>query len=97
FNRAMSLVQPADKAQPRRRPITRRTVLAGAVATGAGVAAIRLWGGAALEQTLHAVQPRQLSGRMDWVSPLKNDQAKVNHLLRRATFGATPQELEHAL
>ena len=33
----------------------------------------------------------------DWVSPLTSESARVMHLLRRATFGYTPAQLEAAL
>jgi uncharacterized protein (DUF1800 family) len=39
----------------------------------------------------------RLAGEVDWVSPLSRDSAKVTHLLRRATFGATEAELDRAL
>jgi uncharacterized protein (DUF1800 family) len=90
----MSLAQPADKTQPRTaRKVNRRTVLAGAFAAGAGVAAIRLWGESAQRSLQHAQQ----GDRMDWVSPLASEGARVAHLLRRTSFGATPQEIEQAL
>jgi uncharacterized protein (DUF1800 family) len=90
----MSLAQPADKTQPRTaRKINRRTVLAGALAAGAGVAAIRLWG----ESAQRSLQHVQQGDRTDWMSPLASETARVAHLLRRTSFGATPQELEQAL
>ena len=33
---------------------------------------------------------------LDWVAPLGNDAARVSHLLRRFTFGASAEELEKA-
>jgi uncharacterized protein (DUF1800 family) len=90
----MSLAQPADKTQHRTaRKVNRRTVLGGALAAGAGVAAIRLWGGSA-QRSLMQVQQ---GARTDWVSPLASEGARVAHLLRRTSFSATPQELEQAL
>jgi uncharacterized protein (DUF1800 family) len=39
----------------------------------------------------------RLAGEVDWVSPLSRESAKITHLLRRATFGATEAELDRAL
>jgi uncharacterized protein (DUF1800 family) len=39
----------------------------------------------------------KLAGDVDWISPLAKDSAKVTHLLRRATFGATDAEIDRAL
>src|SRR3981081_744215 len=39
----------------------------------------------------------KLAGNVDWISPLAKESAKVTHLLRRATFGATDAELDRAL
>src|SRR6202171_89195 len=79
-------------ASPARRGITRRQALAAAVATGVSVGAVRLLGGSMqnLASSHHA------SGT-DWVSPLTSESARVMHLLRRATFGYTPAQLEVAL
>jgi uncharacterized protein (DUF1800 family) len=62
------------------------------VATGVSVGAVRLLGGSM--QNLAA--PNHASGT-DWVSPLTSESARVMHLLRRATFGYTPAQLEAAL
>jgi uncharacterized protein (DUF1800 family) len=85
----------AEGAAPKRRPVNRRTVLGAALAGGAGVAAIRLWGGSL--EALHAGSVRFAGGRPDWVSPLSAEAARVSHLLRRTTFGATPEQLDQAL
>jgi uncharacterized protein (DUF1800 family) len=77
----------------RRSPVTRRQALGGAIAAGAGVAAIRLWGGLGVRTALQSAQP---GGRADWVSPLASEQARIAQLLRRTTFGASPSELEAA-
>jgi uncharacterized protein (DUF1800 family) len=62
---------------------------------GASVAAARLLG---LE---HLARPgaaaRHAPSGTDWISPLAAEPARVAHLLRRATFGATPQQLEQAI
>jgi uncharacterized protein (DUF1800 family) len=80
---------------PRRavRGVSRRAVLAAAIAGGAGVAAVRLLG---LNGTAPALGQR-VSGGTDWISPLGNENARVMQLLRRATFGAGPADLERAL
>ena len=67
--------------------ITRRAVLAAAIAGGAGVAAVRLLG---LNPATAPALGRQISGGTDWISPLGNENAQVMQLLRRATFGASP-------
>jgi uncharacterized protein (DUF1800 family) len=74
--------------------ITRRAVLGAAVAGGTGVAAFRLLGLAKPATTSSA---RGLGGTTDWISPLGTERAQVQQLLRRATFGAGPAELEKAL
>jgi uncharacterized protein (DUF1800 family) len=70
--------------------LTRRAVLGAALAGGVGIAAARLL---AAE---HSV-PVQPGTRTDWASPLGSESARVQHLLRRAAFGATAEELERAL
>ncbi len=79
-------------AAPARSGITRRQALAAAVATGVSVGAVRLLGGS----MQNLAQPHPASGT-DWVSPLASESARVMHLLRRATFGYTPLQLETAL
>ena len=87
---------PAAEAPTRGLVVNRRTVLGAAVAGGAGVAAIRLLGlDGALERLVGGA--RTAGGRGDWVSPLAAEKARVNQLLRRATFGATPDQLERAV
>ena len=86
----------ATQAVSPRRGLSRRGVLGAAVAGGAGVAALRLWGGS-LERLVPGARPAVTGGRADWVSPLASERAQTLQLLRRATFGATPDELEKAL
>ncbi|MDQ2943536.1 MAG: DUF1800 domain-containing protein, partial [Candidatus Dormibacteraeota bacterium] len=92
----MSLAPSADKASQTavqsRRGITRRQTLAAALAAGVGVGAVRLLGGSM--QSL--ARPKAGSGT-DWGSPLGSESARVMHLLRRASFGYTPSQLESAL
>ena len=75
--------------------LTRRQALAAAVATGVGVGAVRLLGGA-LTNLQHAPVQAAVSGT-DWTSPLGSESARVMQLLRRATFGYTAAQLEAAL
>lgn len=87
----------ADLA-PAKPVLTRRTVLAAASAAGLGVAASRLL--ALANEPAFTTVPISGAlankGGLDWVSPLSSDSAKVTHLLRRATFGATQAELDQA-
>lgn len=82
------------------RAVDRRTVLGAAIAGGAGVAAARLlpWHRMvevdAPQLTAEAVAKRST---LDWVSPLGDEATRVAHLLRRTTFGYTPDELEAAV
>ncbi|HKB32864.1 MAG TPA: DUF1800 family protein, partial [Candidatus Dormibacteraeota bacterium] len=82
----------ADAAPPVRKRITRRQALAAAVATGVGVGAVRLLGGA-IQNLSHS---RAASGT-DWVSPLGRESARVMQLLRRTSFGYTQAQLDAAL
>jgi uncharacterized protein (DUF1800 family) len=73
-----------------RRPVSRRTVLATA-AGGAGAAAVAaLWRGGSLAQVLNRVQDLTHS----YEGVFSNERTRVAHLLRRAGFGASPQELD---
>src|SRR5687767_5067891 len=51
----------------------------------------------ALQPPISGIAAPKLAGDVDWISPLVKDSAKVTHLLRRATFGATEAELDRAL
>jgi uncharacterized protein (DUF1800 family) len=51
----------------------------------------------ALQPPITGITAPQLAGNVDWISPLAKESAKVTHLLRRATFGATDAELDRAL
>src|SRR2546428_981257 len=94
---------PAARSAPagkKRTPgvLRRRDVLAAATAAGVGVAAARLvaW---ANEPPFTPVPVTGTQGNktgLDWVSPLNTESARVAHLLRRTTFGATQAELEKA-
>jgi len=76
--------------------VTRRQALAAAVATGVGVGAARLLGGA-LDNLNHGTTTASGASGTDWVSPLTSETARVMQLLRRAAFGYTPEQLEAAL
>jgi uncharacterized protein (DUF1800 family) len=51
----------------------------------------------ALQPPISGIAAPKLAGNVDWISPLAKESAKVTHLLRRATFGATDAELDRAL
>src|SRR5690348_1152252 len=76
-------------------PVSRRTVLGAAAAGGAGIAAIRILVYPRVEELLQGTS-NLAAGRPDWISPLASESAKVAHLLRRTTFGASLDELERA-
>src|SRR5438552_2753694 len=88
----------AEPASVKKPLVTRRTVLAAAAAAGAGVAAARLIA-LANEPTFDRVPVTGTQGNktgLDWVTPLGNEAARVSHLLRRTTFGASAEELDRA-
>ncbi len=95
----MSIAGPVDRpsgpAPGRRLPVSRRTVLGAAVAGGAGAAALRIVVYPRVERLLQAGLVAG-GGRGDWISPLTSERARVAHLLRRATFGATIEDLDQA-
>ena len=81
---------------PRR--VTRRQVIGGALVAGGGVTALRLLG---LDRGVQhavrsAVAARTEAKTSEWTSPLARETARITHLLRRATFGAGPEELDAA-
>ncbi len=86
---------PPEPTGRRRLPVSRRTVLGGAVAGGAGVAALRILVYPELDQLVHRTRGTA-GGRGDWISPLASTKARVAHLFRRATFGASAEEIEQA-
>ncbi len=83
-------VQLSPSPSPPRVRVDRRRVLAGAVIGGAGLAALH---GALAAGLLDRLGGRTAQG---WASPLGDERARVAHLLRRATFGASEEELERA-
>ena len=91
----MSLASTRANAAPvssRRRGITRRQALVAAMAAGASVGVVRLLGGSMEKLAL----PSSVSAS-GWISPLHSESARVMHLLRRTTFGYTPEQIEAAL
>jgi uncharacterized protein (DUF1800 family) len=97
----MSIVGPLDNpsreaAAGPRLPVSRRTVLGAAVAGGAGIAAVRILVYPRVEELLQGASAALAGGRTDWVSPLGSEKAKVAHLLRRTTFGASLDDFERA-
>jgi len=62
----------------------------------ATLAAVNVRPGVALQPPISGIAAPKLAGDVDWISPLSKESAKVTHLLRRATFGATDAELDRA-
>ena len=58
--------------------------------------AVNVRPGVALQPPISGIAAPKLAGDVDWISPLSKESAKVTHLLRRATFGATDAELDRA-
>ena len=101
----MSIAGPIDQrpessepaARPGRRgPLSRRAVLGAAAAGGVGIAALRVLAYPEIDQLVRRTRATAAGGRGDWVSPLASERARVAHLLRRTTFGATLDELDRA-
>src|SRR5713226_3224307 len=94
---AQRLPKPTTEiATPARKGITRRQALAAAVATGVGVGAVRLLGGA-LQNLNHTTTTAATSSGSDWASPLGSESARVMQLLRRTSLGYTAAQLQSAL
>ena len=73
---------------PEVRPaVTLPTVGGSRTVTGPGV----------LQPSISGITAPRLAGDLDWVSPLATESAKIQHLLRRTTFGYTEAELDRAL
>src|SRR2546422_6928041 len=89
---------PKTAKRPRRAPrgIRRRHVLLGAGAAAGALAVTRVLGLHHLGDfpTLGSPAETAKPTSLDWISPLERPEAQVGHLLRRATFGATPAEYE---
>ncbi|HKF17726.1 MAG TPA: DUF1800 domain-containing protein [Candidatus Dormibacteraeota bacterium] len=84
-----------ERFLPRR--VTRRHVIGGALAVGAGVSALRLLSlDRKIPSVRSAVVPKTEGKTVEWTSPLAQEPARIAHLLRRATFGAGPGDLDAA-
>jgi uncharacterized protein (DUF1800 family) len=85
---------------PRR--VTRRLVIGGALAAGGAITAARLLAQArsgtapATSVAAHKAAAPVAPQAADWTSPLAAETARITQLVRRATFGAGPDELESA-
>jgi uncharacterized protein (DUF1800 family) len=80
-----------ERAAPKTRGLRRRHVLVAAGAAAGGLAMTRVLG--MYDQSpLPSASPSNAPTGIDWISPLDKPEAQVAHLLRRATFGATPTE-----
>lgn len=84
--------KPAKKA----RGLRRRHVLVGAGAAVGGLAITKALGLYDLHPAPSQTQSPTTAG-VDWISPLDKPEAQVAHLLRRATFGATPAEYQQSI
>ena len=89
--------EPARSAESARSrlAVNRRTVLGAAAAGGVGIGALRVLVYPELRRLLDGTRSL-VGGRGDWASPLASEKARVAHLLRRTTFGATLEDLEQA-
>ena len=83
--------KPARKA----RGLRRRHVLVGAGAAVGGLAITKALGLYDLPTPGQTQSPT--AAGIDWISPLDKPEAQVAHLLRRATFGATPVEYQQSV
>src|SRR5579871_6787349 len=84
-------VKAAGATPVRRGAVTRRAVLGAGIIGGAAVAARALL----LQPSLAPAITVSPAG--DWTSPLGRESARVLQLLRRATFGATPEQIQAAM
>ena len=78
-----------------RRGLRRRQVLVGAGAAAGGLAITKALGLYDLRAPGQTQSPT--AAGIDWISPLDKPEAQVAHLLRRATFGATPAEYQQSV
>jgi uncharacterized protein (DUF1800 family) len=93
------MIEPAPKPAKKTRGLRRRQVLVGAGAAAGGLAITRALGLYNLSDlpSLPGQSPSPTGAGIDWISPLDKPEAQVAHLLRRATFGATPSEYQQSL
>src|SRR5207248_7480448 len=78
--------------------LRRRHVLVGVGAAAGGLAITKALGLYNLpSQSAPAQTQSPTAAGVDWISPLDKPEAQVAHLLRRATFGATPTEYQQSI
>ena len=89
---------PAAKPATKRRGLRRRHVLVAAGAAAGGLAITKALGLYNLpgQPSLPGQTQSPTVAGVDWISPLDKPEAQVAHLLRRATFGATPTEYQQS-
>jgi len=101
MNEQPTTAKPAKTLRKTPLGIRRRHVLVGAGAAAGGLAITRVLGLHHLGDLPTIALPGQTQSPaptgVDWVSPLDKPEAQVAHLLRRATFGATPSEYEQSV
>jgi uncharacterized protein (DUF1800 family) len=85
----------AEQTAKKARGLRRRHVLVGAGAVAGGLAITKALGLYDLSAPSRAESPT--AADINWISPLDKPEAQVAHLLRRATFGATPAEHEQSV
>src|SRR6185295_5070335 len=88
--------EPTAKPATRKRGLRRRHLLVGAGAAAGGVGITRALGLYDLPSPTGKTQS-PTAADVDWISPLDKPEAQVAHLLRRATFGATPAEYQQSI
>ena len=88
--------EPVAKPVTKKRGLRRRQVLVGAGAVAGGLAITKALGLYNLPSVPGQSQSPTAAG-VDWISPLDKPEAQVAHLLRRATFGATPTEYQQSV
>ena len=88
--------EPTAKPATRKRGLRRRHLLVGAGAAAGGLAITKALGLYDLPSPTGKTQS-PTAADVDWISPLDKPEAQVAHLLRRATFGATPAEYQQSI
>src|SRR6202165_2205610 len=90
--------EPATKPVTKKRGLQRRHVLVGMGAAAGGLAITKALGLYDLpgQPMLPGQTQSPAAGGVDWISPLDKPEAQIAHLLRRATFGATPAEYQQS-
>jgi len=91
--------EPAAKPVTKKRGLRRRHVLVGVGAAAGGLAITKALGLYNLpgQPSLPGQSQSPTAAGIDWISPLDKPEAQVAHLLRRATFGATPADYQQSI